>query len=515
MGHPRALVVAGGDLAVGPDADAVGRAQPGGDDFELVAILINLHQRAGVLGDFAVAPAAAKSLPAAAHRAGLGGVEVAFLVCVQVEDELVEAGRAGDVVVEGLIDIARAVAIEITVARDLVAACGVDHVVHDLEAEGLEAAAGETLPRKLLQFVVNAADNPHVAVPSGERGALAVAEEVQPTEAHAAVPRVRHGRRENVLHVSAVGRAARSEDALRDDGVGPVGRAGLLVVGQRGLAEGEAGELRLGRSLSTPHRDSERRGSRTNRNANAHLPAHGEFEFESLRRADQLGEGRLRGDGVFLVHLLAVLGDLALRLRLRHAQRGAIAIHRRLAALEVTHGKEQLLRVLPELEGPHECRLPVLLHHARLLHNARAKDVIGQRHRHAVDVQRLDASPSARQGAEGFLARVGERAVRVRPTRLHAQTELLLADQLRMPAVRAVESHAPRRDEAAGPTRAPAEQVLVEAHRRVRAEADGDALVRLVFTGEPRADAGLLKWEVVLDDACLRGRGCLPLRFLL
>lgn len=57
--------------------------------------------------------------------------------------------------------------------------------------------------------------------------------------------------------------------------------------------------------------------------------------------------------------------------------------------------------------------------------------------------------------------------------------------------MRAVEGHALGRDEAAGPPRAPAQQVLVETHRRVRAEADGDAFVRLVLAGELRADARL------------------------
>src|SRR5438552_2664596 len=62
---PGAFVVAGGELAIGTDADAVRRAKAAGDDIQLFAIFAQLEEATGMGADLAVAAAAAK--PAAAR----------------------------------------------------------------------------------------------------------------------------------------------------------------------------------------------------------------------------------------------------------------------------------------------------------------------------------------------------------------------------------------------------------------------------------------------------------------
>ena len=405
-----------------------------------------------------------------------------------------EAGRAGDVVVEGLVNIARAVAIEVAVAGDLVAARRVDDVVHNLQAERLEAAAGEAFPGELLQLLVDAADNPHVAVPRGERGALAVSEEVHAAETHAAVPRVRHGRGQHVLHVSTVRRAARGEDARHHNGFGPVGLAGLCHFVEARCPLQQRGDLARVRRVRAREAELERARTCARRDAQQHALAVSEFELRALRSAAE-GDDR--------------------HLAVRGGERGLVGGDFSLRAIHFADGGEEFLRVLAEREVAHEGRDAVALDDFGALLDGRAEDFVAEGDFHAVNLQRTHAAPRARQGAEGFLARVFEGTARVRPTRLHAQAELLLAHHLRMPPVRAVEGHALGRDEAAGPPRAPAQQVLVETHRRVRAEADGDAFVRLVLAGELRADARLEEGEVVLDDAGLHRRSGFFLRLFL
>ena len=109
--------------------------------------------------------------PAAAriHRAALGEVEVAGRVGLQVEGELVEARRDLHVVVEVLVEVGLAVAVQVVQPGDLVAAEDVDLVVDDLQAQRLEQARGEAPPRELLELVVDAGDDPDVAAPGADR----------------------------------------------------------------------------------------------------------------------------------------------------------------------------------------------------------------------------------------------------------------------------------------------------------------------------------------------------------
>ena len=160
LGHPGPLVVAAGDLAVGADADPVGGAEAGGVVHQGLAVLVDLHHACRCWPRSVSNPR-----PPPFTGAGLGEVEVPLGVGLEVEGELVEAGRHGHVVVERLVEVGLAVAVEVVQPGDPVAAQDVDLVVHDLQAQRLEQPGGEPLPGQLLQLLVDPGDDPDVAAP--------------------------------------------------------------------------------------------------------------------------------------------------------------------------------------------------------------------------------------------------------------------------------------------------------------------------------------------------------------
>src|SRR4051812_23202570 len=95
--HPRALVIAGSDLVIWTDADAIRRAHAGGEDFELLPTAGDLEHAAVVVAQRT--PAAAAGI----HRAALDEIEIALRVRLETEGELVESRRDLHVVVEALV----------------------------------------------------------------------------------------------------------------------------------------------------------------------------------------------------------------------------------------------------------------------------------------------------------------------------------------------------------------------------------------------------------------------------
>ena len=174
--HPGALVVAVGDLTVGADAHAVRGADAGGVDFELLAVGRHLEDAAVVVAERT--PAAATRV----HGATFEEVEVALAVRLQVEGELVEVRGDLDVVVEVLVEIGLAVAVEVLEAGDLVATEDVELLVDDRQAEGVEDAGGVAAPADLGEVGVGDLADPHVAAP-GREGDAAVLEEREGADA--------------------------------------------------------------------------------------------------------------------------------------------------------------------------------------------------------------------------------------------------------------------------------------------------------------------------------------------
>ena len=129
---------------------------------------------------------------------GLGVVEVALGVGLEVHRELVEMLGHLVVVVEVLIKVGLAVAVEVVEDRDLVAAADVDPAVEHLQPQRLKEPRRHPPPGLLARQVVDAADHPDVAVPGADRQALAAGQEVEAGESELTQPGVHHGQREGV-----------------------------------------------------------------------------------------------------------------------------------------------------------------------------------------------------------------------------------------------------------------------------------------------------------------------------
>ena len=100
----------------------------------------------------------------------LGVVEVPVRVGLQAHRELVEVLGHLVVVVEALVEVGLAVAVEVAEDDDLVAAGDVDPPVDDLQSQRLEQARGDPPPGQLAVGLVEARDAPDVAVPGAENG---------------------------------------------------------------------------------------------------------------------------------------------------------------------------------------------------------------------------------------------------------------------------------------------------------------------------------------------------------
>ena len=209
-GSPDAFVVAGGDLAARADAAAVRRAQAGGDDIEPRAVRAHA-QHAAVMRPGGV------PLVRAFERRVFAKVKVARGVRLQVGGELVVVRRAAHVVVEVLVVVRLAVAVQIVQPRDLVAPEDVYFLPHDLQPERLEESRGDAPPFEFRERVVHAADRPHIAAPCADSRTLSVCEEIKSRRAHPRFPRILVRQCERIHLVSCAGRTelSRSGDDLR------------------------------------------------------------------------------------------------------------------------------------------------------------------------------------------------------------------------------------------------------------------------------------------------------------
>ena len=154
-----ALVVAAGDLAIGADADAVGRAQSGGVALESRTILADADDRTVVFAH------AFEAAPTASDRCAEGEVEPAGRVGVQVEAKRMEAAGQIPVVVEVLVEIRFPIIVIVVKACDLHVADRVDDIVDDFQAERFVQTRGEAFPLDLTEFIVDAGDDPHITIP--------------------------------------------------------------------------------------------------------------------------------------------------------------------------------------------------------------------------------------------------------------------------------------------------------------------------------------------------------------
>ena len=106
-----------------------------------------------------------KSASAREDGCAFAEVEVAFLVGLEVEGELVEAGSDEDVVIKALVKICFAIIVEIVEAGELVASVGVNDVVDNFKTKSLEKSACESTPGDPGEVTVDTLGDPNVTVP--------------------------------------------------------------------------------------------------------------------------------------------------------------------------------------------------------------------------------------------------------------------------------------------------------------------------------------------------------------
>ena len=106
-----------------------------------------------------------KSTSAREDGGAFAEVEVAFLVGLEIEGELVEAGSDEDVVIEAFVKIRLAIVVEVVKAGELVASVGVNDVVDNFKTKSLEKPAGEPAPGDPGEVTVDTLGDPNVPVP--------------------------------------------------------------------------------------------------------------------------------------------------------------------------------------------------------------------------------------------------------------------------------------------------------------------------------------------------------------
>ena len=153
------FIFAGSEFAVWSEAKPAGSAQSPGHAGECFPVRTDFQDGAIVLGEVG------KSTSAREDGGAFAEVEVTFLVGLEIEGELVEAGSDEDVVIEAFVKIRLAIVVEIVKAGELVASVGVNDVVDNLKTKSLEKPAGEPAPGDLGEVTVDTLGDPNVPVP--------------------------------------------------------------------------------------------------------------------------------------------------------------------------------------------------------------------------------------------------------------------------------------------------------------------------------------------------------------
>ena len=178
---PVALVFTHRDLSGRADGEAVRHAQPGGDDLGFRAIGRYFEEHA-LLGRGDVRQ----------PRSGFAKIEIAGAVGLEVEVVVGGVGGEDGVVVEVLVEVGLAIAIEIAQPRDLVTAHHIDFTAHDAQTERLEEPAGEASPREFIEFVVDARHHPDLPLRGANRGAT-IGKEIETGKERVGLPRIFRG----------------------------------------------------------------------------------------------------------------------------------------------------------------------------------------------------------------------------------------------------------------------------------------------------------------------------------
>ena len=159
--HPTALLISGGDDAVGPHAETVGIAETCGDDLQLAAVGHDLQQHAPVWRAFGAADE----------------IKVAVRIGLETGGVRVPASADHDVVIKSLIKIRLAVLVVIVQPRDLIAPEHIHLILHHTQSQRLVQPRGKPMPLHRLQLRVDSCHPPNIPMRRGHI-TIAIAREV-------------------------------------------------------------------------------------------------------------------------------------------------------------------------------------------------------------------------------------------------------------------------------------------------------------------------------------------------
>src|SRR5262249_31730926 len=213
--HPVSLLIGAGDQTVRRDAQP-DRMTKAGREYLRLCLLLAYPQET----------AARRQLGVARFEE----VEVTLRVRFQAGVEGVLTGTGMPVITETLIDVGLAVAVNVPQPGQLPAFQHVNDPINHLQTERLIESHGEALPRQFFELVVDALDDPDIAV-GGADDRITIGEKIDPTEEHQGVVRVIVGDSQRVDDEGSVVSAGL---AARDDRLRPAGRPGFRPCPQAG-----------------------------------------------------------------------------------------------------------------------------------------------------------------------------------------------------------------------------------------------------------------------------------------
>ncbi len=118
------------------------------------------------------------------YRATHAEVEISLWVGLQIETKGMKALGGIPVIVKILQKIRLAIVVKIMEAGDLIVSDGVDFSVDDLQPEGLMQPGGKPFPLEVLQIIVDARNDPDIAIPGADGSTIAIVKKIESPDTH-------------------------------------------------------------------------------------------------------------------------------------------------------------------------------------------------------------------------------------------------------------------------------------------------------------------------------------------
>ena len=205
LGHPRALLVGGGDDAVRPHAEAVGIAEDRGH-----------HRKFATIGQYLQQHAPMRRALGAADE-----IKIARRIRLQTRRIRMPAAANHNVIIKRLVKIGLAVAVLIVQPCNLIAPQHVHLILHNPQPQRLIQPRGKPMPLYRLQLGINPRHLPNIPVHRANI-AIPIARKIVPRRKHQRIMRIFVRHRDGV---DGKRRLALIDNALGDNRRAPPARA--------------------------------------------------------------------------------------------------------------------------------------------------------------------------------------------------------------------------------------------------------------------------------------------------